>query len=137
MNDSTKSAVLGGVALVVLGGAAYLFFKPRAAVSFPTRYTIEGVCLACHAQDRVDAKLTDPPPHRCSKCGQSAIFGWYYCQDCKKRFVPNPVKSADRISLPVIPSCGGCGSQRVSQYASDDPEQTPAGDAPLPKWPPD
>lgn len=136
MNSNQKNAVMGGLALVVLGIAGYLFFRPTETVTFPSTKRIDGVCLACKAEQNTTADLTSPPPFVCDSCGSSAVFSWMYCNACKKRFIPHITMQDGVPKLPVIPACTGCGSTNTTQYATDDPDQAPVGDVALPKWPP-
>lgn len=135
MKGEQKNAILGAVSLLVIGVAAYLYFRPSQTVTFPTTYRIDGVCLACKAEQNSTADLKSPQPFECSSCGEKAVFSWLYCNDCKKRFIPDITVDNGTYRLPIMPSCTGCRKTNVTQFASDDPDQHPVGDVPPPKWP--
>ena len=133
-----RNLMLGGAALLLLGLAAYLYFsRSGVKADFPREYTVDGMCLACQTPARVSAPLAEHEPLVCPACEARAVYGWWYCYDCNKQFIPNLVPSADGgpPRLPVVPVCTGCRSARTGAFISDDPEQEPLGKVALPKWP--
>ena len=133
-----KQLVLGIVALLAFGIAGYLVFgRSSRVVEIAKNFTEYGVCLSCKAEGQVTYPREEIAPHRCPKCGQQAFYPYYYCNDCKYRFVPALVNagadSPPRIPLSII--CTHCRSESTSPWFADDRAYEPAGTMPLPKWP--
>lgn len=136
MNQTNKNLILGAVLLAVGGVAIYRFLGSSAKPSFPSEYTIQGVCLACNAETPLTQRIRERPPFACSKCNAKAVFPWHYCPKCRKRFVPPPAKGGDGVlRLPIVPTCPGCNGTNATGFDPNDPEQTPVGDFALPALP--
>jgi hypothetical protein len=131
--------VLGAAAVVMLAIAAYLFATHRSSeAQYPSHYTVQTVCLATGEEFPVTSKVTEREPYANPKTGRRTLFPWYFCYNCKYRFVPTPIPSAggEPPRLPMVPTCPHCGNQGGSSWDPSDPAQAhPAGTAPLPKVP--
>ncbi len=139
MTTSQRNGLLVGSAVVALAVAAVLFARGRTAGQLPSQYTTRGICLACQKESESRHALTDIPPFVCPHCGKAAVYPWYYCYDCKKRFVPDLVRMEPGrpLRVPTWTSCPcpNCRSAQVTQWDPSFQGQA-AGDAPLPKWEP-
>jgi hypothetical protein len=136
VNETAKKIVLLVVALGAFGIAGYMMFRQTGQAQLPTEYRISGVCLACKQEATATSKLSERPPFECQKCRKAAVFPWFYCGQCNKRFVPNlERRGGGPAHLPVVPACPKCGSTSTGAYFPDDPDVKPAGDLPLPTWP--
>ena len=81
--------VLGVVAAAAIGFNIWRYWH-GAAASAPQ---VLGVCLACKQELPAGAQRpTTPPPWRCTRCGQTAVYPWMFCLDCGYRFVSPPVR---------------------------------------------
>lgn len=128
--------VLAIVAVAAFAFAGYLFFRGSRQAEFPSEYRISGVCLACKAEATATSKISERPPFDCLSCRKQAVFPWYFCGRCQRRFVPNLERSGGTVRLPIVPACPKCGSTSTGSWVPDDPEQKPGGaDLPLPAWP--
>ena len=138
MSSGQRNAILIGVAVVALAVAVTLMARSRIAGSTPTQYTVRGICLACQAEAETTQPLAAEPPFVCPKCGKQAVYPWFFCYDCQKRFIPDLVRPrpSEPLRIPSWPSCpcSNCRSTHVGQY--DPLLHNPVGDAPLPKWQP-
>lgn len=138
MSGQTRNLLLGGLAVTITGAAGYFFFSNRGssgAVS-ATTYEFRGACLACKQPVQTTQHFDENFPLKCPKCGQAAVYPWYYCYQCKKRFVPELDRSGSGPPrVPMGPRCTACGSDNVGLWVEKMTTQQPTGDATLPKWP--
>jgi Zn ribbon nucleic-acid-binding protein len=133
-----KQLVLVLVALGAFGIAAYLVFgRSASTVQIGKNFTEAGVCLSCKAEGQVSYPREEPAPHRCPKCGEQAFYPYYFCNDCKYRFVPPLVAgpAGTPPGLPLGAVCPRCQSSSVGPWFADQPGYEPEGTMPLPKWP--
>ncbi len=133
-----KNSLLGLLTVALFGVAGYLAFRgfsgPKGIVE---KVESPGVCLACKQEVLASYKVGEAPPLVCSACGERAVFQWFYCYDCHRRFVPEPEPAPDGgFGVPMYPKCYACGCQSVQQLIPNFQEHVPSGDANLPKWPP-
>lgn len=136
MPAPSKNAWLGGVAVVTLGAAVILYFaRSGGSAEIPNIYTYKGVCLACKNETESKYKAGEAEPFVCGKCNQRAVYGWWYCMKCKKRFVPELMRGSNPPRVPAMPPCFACGSPSTGAWVPEDPTQDSKGTAPLPKWP--
>jgi DNA-directed RNA polymerase subunit RPC12/RpoP len=139
MRVSNRDLVLGGLAVLLIAAAAVLYatWAGSAKAQLPRSATTLGVCLACKQECAVSHGTAEVAPFECPNCAERAVYPWYFCLDCKKRFVPALVSGPEDEYPRVQPfaSCPACGSPRVRGYLSAMEPQV-AGDAPLPPWPP-
>ena len=139
MSTGQRNLLLGGIAIAALAVSVVLFARGRSAGALPNQYSIRGICLACQKESQSTHGLTEEPPFVCPHCGKQAVYPWFYCFECQKRFVPDLARPGpgQPLRFPSWPSCPcpNCRSSRVGQF---DPalQPTPLGDAPLPKWEP-
>jgi DNA-directed RNA polymerase subunit RPC12/RpoP len=136
-----RNVWLGGAALVIAIGAAVMYLMRDPGVAAPTRLAISGVCLACQKEAYVEFDATrDTVPLVCPSCGQRAVYNWFYCEQCDKRFVPAPALGSDGIARPpMIPSCPGCGGMSCRSWdpgLAEELGRESKGDMPFPTWPP-
>jgi DNA-directed RNA polymerase subunit RPC12/RpoP len=133
-----RNLLLGGLAVVLLALAAYLYFsRAGTGADLPDQYTINAVCLACQQEARITASMGERQPLVCPHCGERAAYSWYYCFNCNKLVIPNlePAPGGGPPRIPIIPHCPICGAE-VGSYMPEDPLQKPTSEhAPLPKWP--
>ena len=136
MEQSKRNVWLGAIALVLLGYAGYrVFFGSTGAYDVPPEYLVHAVCLSCGEECTVVVQRDDEgAPYTCQACGENAVYLWWYCHECKYRFVPRLVNRPGEPPRPEpFPTCTHCNCQSVSDY---DPEhQDIEGTAKLPKWP--
>lgn len=136
MKPAAQKAGLAGLAIVLFGFAAYQFFWRGGGTELPSEYTIKGVCLACKQEAEAVYRSGEEEPFTCKKCGERAVYSWWYCMACNKRFIPEMMKRPDGPpKVPPMPRCPGCGSPRTGAWVPDDPTQSAKGDVPLPAWP--
>ena len=119
---------------------AVYFFSTRASpeAQYPAEYTSRVVCLETHEESKVTSKMTERAPFVNPKTGRRTLYPWYFCYNCKYRFVPTPIPSADGEApgLPIAPTCPHCGSSHAASWVPSDPDQAnPVGTAELPKVP--
>ena len=139
MSGGVRPLLWGILVVLVLAAGGYAFFaRGKSAPNIGSRFTEAGVCLACKDDAQVTYPREEPAPHRCPKCGQQAFYPWYYCFDCKKRFVP-ALTTRDAGGPPRVPlsvACPMCFGTSVSPYLANQPGYELSGpDGPLPKWP--
>lgn len=137
MSQPQRNVVLGAIAVAAIVVAIVLFARGGAqSRAVPKDYTIEGVCLACREEAQITQPLGEYAPFPCPHCGKQAVYPWFYCYDCNRRFVPELVRPEPNgpLRLPMGPRCTACRSNHVGQYDPQWPTQHPIGDAPLPKW---
>lgn len=138
MVSEKKSLFFGVATVVILGVAAYFtlgYF--RGGNQPPSDYKTYGVCLSCEEEATVEHGASERAPFACSSCGEKAVFGWYYCQKCNKRFVPELLMQQGQWRQNPNPTCPNCRGSDVSAYFPIVPGQEPEGDLPLPSWPPE
>ena len=140
MNQQTRNFVLGAVAIVALGAAAFLYARGSGGGSMlPREYKMKGVCLACQKEGEYTIAARTAAPYKCKECGKEAVYPFYYCFNCKKRFVPDLVRLQPGGPLRLPPEtkcpCPTCQSTDIGQWVAD-ATQAPTGTAPLPKWEP-
>jgi len=137
MAQGQRNLLFGGLAIVVLVLAGVFFVRGQKTTSeVPDTYSIYGVCLACKAEGQTSFAHDERAPHRCDACDEMAVYPWYYCLDCQKRFVPNLYRRDPDgpLRVPRGATCTGCGSSNVTQYIEG--MYKPVGDVtPLPAWP--
>ena len=137
MSTGSRQLLLLGIVIVAFGGAGYSIFGRKSGPSVAKEFTETGVCLSCKAEGEVTYPRAEVAPHRCPKCDAQAFYPFYFCFECKKRFVPALVQrqAGEPLRLPLGVACTSCGGSNVSPFLPNQPEYEPAGDAPLPKWP--
>ena len=141
MSYQRRNLVLSIVAVVCLVAALVVFLRTRGRGGnvFADEYMSPCVCLACQLECEIHHGPQDLVPFKCPNpdCGQVAAYPWYFCYDCKKRFVPQPLmrEPGGPLRPPENIRCTACGSGNVTQWGPWIEEQ-PVGDAPLPKWSP-
>lgn len=136
MSKGQRNLLLGGIAVAAIAVAILLFARGRGSSALPKEYTIWGVCLACQEEAETTQPLADYAPFECPHCSQHAVYNWFYCYDCKKRFVPDLGRPdpGGPLRLPTGLRCRACRSDYVGQYDPQLPTQDPVGTAPLPDW---
>jgi DNA-directed RNA polymerase subunit RPC12/RpoP len=138
MDNAKRNLIFGIVAVALLGFAGYrLFSTTRNPIRLPEDITTYGVCLACGQDAIVGHKLRANAPFECQRCGEMAVYPWYYCYDCMRRFVPplgrdNPNEPAHVLPMP---RCTACGCRAVAPYDPERPDQAPVEDVEPPEWP--
>jgi DNA-directed RNA polymerase subunit RPC12/RpoP len=137
VSKGSRQLLLTAIIVVGFGAAAYSFLGRRGGPSIAKDFTEPGVCLSCKTEGEVTYPRAEAAPHRCPKCGAQAFYPYYFCFDCKKRFVPALVQRqpGEPLRLPLGIACTRCGSSNVSPFLPNQPDYEPSGDAPLPKWP--
>jgi hypothetical protein len=133
-----KPVVLGLVAVAAFGVSAYLVFgRGSPAIEIGKSFTENGVCMSCKAESQLAYPREEIAPHRCPKCGEQAFYPYYFCNDCKYRFVPALVTGSAGTPprMPLGVSCTHCQSSSAGPWFADQPDYQPAGTMPLPKWP--
>ncbi len=139
MSDSAKKSLLvvAALAAVAVAGVMLMRSDSGSGGNLPQQYSIDGVCLKCHESGQFSYSAKQDQPLVCPKCGERAVYSWFYCNACKKRFVPKLQVRADGVAvIPMVPACPACGSTDATPFIQEDPTQQPAGDTPLPAWPP-
>lgn len=139
MNEGQRNILMGGVAIILIGGAVAVFaLRGGGNTKLPTDSTIYGVCLACEEDVTTTQPLGAIAPYPCPHCDKQAVYPWMYCFDCNRRFVPDLVRPDINgpLRMPGYPKCPcrGCRSDYVGQYDPEMPNQNPVADVPLPKW---
>ncbi len=137
MNKSAKNWTLGLLAVAALAFAGWRLTRPSGAdIQIPTEVLSPAVCLSCKQEVEVKRSLRDPGPYQCPACSSPTAYVWLYCQECNYRFLPNLVAKEGRLPRAnPFPYCTHCGCETVAAYDPTNPEQSPAGDAPLPRIP--
>jgi hypothetical protein len=141
MSQGQRNVLLGIISVAAISVAAYMFTSQRAG-SQPgsTQATTHGVCLACEQESVVQHALGEYAPFACSQCDELAVYPWFYCYECQKRFVPalHRPKPGEPLRLPMSARCPSCGGGDVGLYDPMLPTQeTVVGDVkPLPNWVP-
>jgi hypothetical protein len=139
MSPIVKNLLLGAAAVVMLALAVYIYrTRPPADAQYPTECTVSTVCLETKEEVSVTSKMTERAPFVNPKTGRRTLYPWYFCNNCKFRFVPTPIPSSDGEAprLPIAPTCPHCGAQSACSWDQSSPSQAkPAGTAELPKVP--
>lgn len=137
MTPTIRNAILSVGALGAIAVAAYRFmYVSQGTAQLPVHYALTGICLACKAPATRTENITDRPPLRCNKCGQQAVYPWYHCLNCGKRFIPKlERRNAGPPRIPMIPLCVACGSSATGVLQPGETGQDVVGEAPLPAWP--
>lgn len=131
-----KNLILGLIAAAAGAFAIYRLSTFESSAKLPSDYTVQGVCLACKAEAGLTQSVRERPPFECSSCKSKSVFPWFYCPQCKKRFVPPPEKRRDgSIGLPIVPSCPSCKATNAGNFDVLDPEQEGAPAMPVPSMP--
>lgn len=137
MTKAQRQGLFLGIAIVAFGGAGYGFLRDRGGAGMPRTVNTCGVCLACKHEAKVAHSHDEQAPHKCPSCGQQSFYPRFLCVECQTRFVPELVRPdlAGPLRVPGPKGCPHCFSGSVTPYIADDPDNQPARDAPLPKWP--
>lgn len=137
MSSGTKNGLLGVVAVALLVYAGYrIFFVGAEPFQPPRTKSGFGVCLHCKQDTTFKVDAREQAPYVCQGCGERAVYPWMYCLQCNHRFVPDLERTGSgppRIG--TFLSCPVCGCYEMMAFNPADDSITPAGDAPLPKWP--
>lgn len=144
--SGTKNVVLGVVAVVIFGVAAFLYFYPwETAPELPKQFTVHGVCLDTQKEFTVTVPLGEAAPYPNPETGRRTVYPWYFCLECRHRFVslppsataPAAVPTTGPQRMPGMVVCPLCSSAATGAWQPLDPDEAkPAGDAPLPPLPP-
>jgi hypothetical protein len=123
------------LAVVVFGVAGYFVWPSKGKTGVESGTAVDGVCLACKAESVSQHKLGEAMPYTCPKCSQAAVYPWYFCFDCKHKFVPMLERGADGRAprIPTSPICPLCHKTGVMAYVAGICEAT--GNTTLPPWP--
>lgn len=138
MGGPKRQTVQLTIAIVALGAAITLFaLQWGGDEGLPNEYWIDGVCLACKQDAAASFTSSEQEPLECPHCGEQAVYSWWICLDCKRKFVPRLVRSGEggpprRAAIPV---CVECKSIKTAGYIKEFPDHEPSGVARLPKWP--
>jgi DNA-directed RNA polymerase subunit RPC12/RpoP len=137
MQQSKRNLWLGGIAVVLLAFAAYRVFSGTSGKpDLPDRYTGYGVCLACGQDLTVVYEKDQAQPLRCDACGEEAVYLWWFCNDCRYRFIPELIREPGQPPRPTpYPVCTHCNCTAVAGWNPDNPNMVPEGQARLPRWP--
>lgn len=129
------------VALIIAGFGTTAFVlvrrNPEQLAVNAEQYTLYGVCLSCREEGELRVPRDEDAPHTCGKCQQKAVYPWWFCYDCNRRFVP-ALFEREPGGPPRVPpavACTGCQSQNVTPYLPQAQLEPPVGDVPLPPWP--
>lgn len=96
---------IGGLLMMALAGAIYLFVSQPAAPAAELRKTITVRCLACEAEQVLPADPRQAFPVKCSACGKHAAWPLWQCREDGTVFLPEDPAQTVR--------CPACGSTRV------------------------
>jgi len=134
-----KNIILVIVAVVLLAIAAVSFYlRSGEQTEIPNQYRIHGVCLETHKEFTLTVKASDAMPFVNPETGRRTVYTWWFCADCRHRFIPELVASPDGgpPHYRPFPLCTNCGSNCTGTWFPEDPEQEhPDGDGPLPPLP--
>lgn len=139
MNPKARQVVLGILSLMIVGVAVGLYVVRSGGDATPSEFNMHGICLACQEEVDVEVSLRNPPPLKCPKCGEVAVYRLLYCKNCQNTFAAEIIRrdGEGRLRPARIPSCPGCGSGEVSPFPLPDPNAYEVkGRLPLPPWPP-
>ncbi|MCK4340330.1 MAG: hypothetical protein KAY37_01230 [Phycisphaerae bacterium] len=138
MSQSRRNVLFGILGVVAVIAACFFFFTGRGGVPrIGNKYTVHGICLACRHEGESQYPRDERPPHKCTQCGEQAVYPLYFCRDCKHRFVPHLVrtKMGDPLRIPENVWCPNCGSTNWIGFIPKLQPEEPVGDAPWPEWP--
>ncbi len=140
MSTGQRRGLLMVVAVVALVVAGFLLVRNAGGPpKLPESVLVEGVCLSCKKAHSGTHALTEHEPYECGGCKTRAVYPWYYCYDCQRRFVPTLMRPnpGQAMRLPVSVTCPGCQSGNTTPFESGFVAQDQIkGDLPLPKWEP-
>lgn len=138
MDGSKRQTVKLVISIVALGAAVTLFaLQWGGDEGLPNVYWIDGVCLACRQEAETSFTPSEQEPLKCPHCAEQAVYSWWICLDCKKKFVPRLVRAGEdgpprRVA---IPTCVECKSAKTAGFIDEFPDHEPSGIAQLPEWP--
>lgn len=137
MSQGQRNVLLGGIAIAAIAVAVIIFTRTGPAAR-PESFAFNGVCLSCQKDVKQVVPLNEYAPFTCPHCATQAVYPWFYCNECNRRFVPDLVRPdpAGPWRIPQGIACRACGSGNVGSWDPDFPTQQPIGDAQLPKWTP-
>ncbi|MCA9244091.1 MAG: hypothetical protein KDA32_09065 [Phycisphaerales bacterium] len=111
------------ITLIVIAVAALTFAGVRACRVTANQVTVanelvgDGFCLACRTNVQFVHPKGEEPPHKCPACNERAVYRWYYCSECHRRFIPRMEKDIEGTLRPVRPTyCAACGCENVGPY---------------------
>jgi hypothetical protein len=134
-----KNIGLAAVAIVLLGVAGVSFFARggcKSGAELPSVRRLHCVDLKTGGEYTIEAPMDRVAPFANPSTGELTLYPWYFCNDCKYRFVPAPVPSPNGPpKLPAIPSCPHCGSSNCGTWVPEIYESEKVADAELPKLP--
>lgn len=141
MTYQQRNIVLGVISAVCLVAALIVFLSNRGQNRvMADEYITLCVCLACQQECDIRHGPLELVPFTCPNpdCGEAAVYPWYFCNDCKRRFVPQPLmrEPGGPLRPPATITCTACGSVSITPYAPEWLKEEPIGDAPLPRWSP-
>jgi DNA-directed RNA polymerase subunit RPC12/RpoP len=136
MASQQRQGILAGVVVVLVVVAGVIYYVRSAEKTKPLPKTqIDGVCVACGKEVQLETEPGNVPPLVCPYCKERTVYAWWYCENCKKLFVPRLIAS-ERSGPPrpeMRPVCPGCGSHTVLGYtAAVTLGYQPEGRLPLP-----
>ncbi len=139
MQQSQRNVLFGGLAVVVLGAAGFFLLRPGGGdvPEIGDEIKIYGRCLAGEWEGYVTHPRGERAPYDAEGCPERAVYPLFYCQTCKRRFVPNLVRlSADEpYGVPRVVVCPADGSGMVMPYYPGFIDESEiVGDLPWPKW---
>ncbi len=140
MSPGARKLLYAILIVVGLGTTAFMFLRQRPArlAVDADRLVVHGVCLACREEGAAAAPWGEQAPYACPKCQVKGVYPWWYCQECRRRFVPALVErdAGEPLRLPAVVACTGCQSAYVSPYLPEHAQlEPPVGDVPPPAWP--
>jgi DNA-directed RNA polymerase subunit RPC12/RpoP len=137
MEQSKRNMLLGGVAAILLAFAGYrVFFGATGKPELPDMYTSYGICLACGQEATVVHSKDQREPFHCEACGHDAVYSWWFCDDCRYRFIPELIRRPGEPPRPTpFPVCTHCNCKGVAGWDPENPNMVPEGQAKLPEWP--
>lgn len=138
MDERQRRTLFVALALLLVAALVVLVFWRSTPRAIPSTLATHGVCLSCKKSGVQKHAVNQIFPIKCESCGAEAFYGWYFCFDCRHRFVPELVKRpGEPPRYPITISCPKCKNTNVCGIVPQDERQAnPAGDLPLPKWPP-
>ncbi len=130
-----KNVVLVAAAVLLLGAAAVVYLRTSSKPSFSKMKAL-GVALDTKEEMSVEFSPNEPQPWVNPKTGQRSVYAFCFCEKCKFKFVPKlePSRDGGPPNVPMMPTCTNCGDTHVGRWIPEISD-TPAGTAPLPKWP--
>lgn len=141
MSQSQRNVLFGAIAIVALLGALYFFTAgSKRQVEIGRSLTTYGRCLACEYEGFVTFPLGQIAPFDCKECGETAVYGLYYCSECKKRFVPMLQREGVDGPLrppqpPLVVICPACHGSQVTGYVPELFADECKGHLAWPEWP--